>query len=96
MTVVQSHGVRSELGSDCVGDAMSVLFARCPTDGTRISTGIHANGRMLGVFAKEKVLVQCDRCREYHVVRVADLTAEPEHAAHEPTRGVPASAIGLY
>ena len=62
---------------------MSLLFARCPKDGQRIRTGIHANEHLLGRLAKEKVLVQCDRCHEYHVMRVADLIAEPDHAQHE-------------
>jgi hypothetical protein len=55
---------------------MSMLYAVCPRDGSRIETGVFADPPTRRLFSKHWMLVRCDRCTGYHSICVDELIAE--------------------
>jgi hypothetical protein len=57
---------------------MSMLYAVCPRDGSRIETGVFADRPTCALFFDHRILIRCERCAEYHSTRVEELLAEQD------------------
>jgi hypothetical protein len=68
---------------------MPILLAQCPRCRAEVNTGISADDcTMLEVGSRQEVVVRCDDCRTYHLIKLRDLyfAHSPNVVAAEPFR----------